>query len=746
MSSIRFQLVVSLLIVMLIGSCACAEGEGWGVNSGSTTGAAVGEGVGEVEASKLWDDFMYYVQVASLKLAASSGEALLSKDVGAAELIKIISESSYHRNYENILIRGMNLKSETEAEAEAVERLSRVAGKIEARIKAANLELIRDPARIRQAIERLDDGRRANDRATVLLKEAGEYASAQLLEVLLSRRDEDKVLEPFVIEAMVMIGHPLSASLSESLGSLPVVVRQQVAQVLGRIGYTVALPYLKAQMEDEGLDDETRDVIGQAFDQIAKRVHVSREVSAAELYYDLSEKYYAGNASLILQSEADENLMWLVDGKGKLRYVLVPTEIFGDAQSMRAATAALRLDREMSKALSVWIAANFRRENSLGMGVNDPTYGSEMRSPHYYATLAGPGHVSPVLSRAIAALDSELALDAIGSLRAVVGNDAVMEGEPLLAALNYPDQRVRFEAALAIASAKPGRMFTGIGRVLPVLLSAVRQTSSVNTVVIGGDQLLTNELAGRVRLSGMEVWQGRSMSDVSDQLTNVSEVNLMVLSLPLAKVERVIVEAGQNYKLQATPIVVLAGKNELVSATRRYVDEPLVVVTKAGVSDAELGASMKQALSSASGVRIDAAQSLSYAVEALSEFRELALSSNVIFDAVQAEGALIGALSDSRDEVAVGAADVLVLVESESAQQALAKAALDASRGEELRVIFLRCLSESARRSGNLLTDRELGFLLDIVDKSRGKMADAAAEAHGALNLPTSHDVGLITR
>jgi len=43
------------------------------------------------------------------------------------------------------------------------------------------------------------------------------------------------------------------------------------------------------------------------------------------------------------------------------------------------------------------------------------------------------------------------------------------------------------------------------------------------------------------------------------------------------------------------------------------------------------------------------------------------------------------------------------------------------------------------------LTDAQVGNLLELVTTARpGPLADAAADAHGALNLPTSNGVDLV--
>jgi len=106
----------------------------------------------------------------------------------------------------------------------------------------------------------------------------------------------------------------------------------------------------------------------------------------------------------------------------------------------------------------------------------------------------------------------------------------------------------------------------------------------------------------------------------------------------------------------------------------------------------------------------------------------------------------VRSLSDPRLQIASRAARALAVIDEQSAQQAIAEAAFDPARPMALRITLLESLSESARFHGNYLTQRQLDGLLNIVKTSRGDMAEAAAQAHGALTLPTSNAVQMIVQ
>ena len=127
----------------------------------------------------------------------------------------------------------------------------------------------------------------------------------------------------------------------------------------------------------------------------------------------------------------------------------------------------------------------------------------------------------------------------------------------------------------------------------------------------------------------------------------------------------------------------------------------------------------------------------------MATLREVALDSDV-YRVVDAQSALIAALADERFEVVAGAANVLSLIDTADAQQAIADAALRATGDDQ--ITLLDALSESATYYGNKLNDVQITTLAKLVEDSTGPNADAAARAHGALTLPTSAAVQQILK
>jgi hypothetical protein len=686
----------------------------------------------------MWEDFIHYLRIAQLDLAVSSGKALLGAGLKPEDLLAVVEDISPYRDYQATLSRGSKLEGEPGAVTKQVAQL----------IEDARLALARDGARVRANIEQLDDGLRPRLNAQARLKRAGEYAAPQMLAVIVSTADKDQTLRPYVIEALVNIGRPVVAPLSEALSGLPAVPKQQVAEILARIGYPLALPYLKAELARNDIDAATRNVLQVAFDRIISRTPISPATPAADLFLLLGEDYYNRRESLVLDPAAQFNLMWTYDAQRGLNAERIPTPIFGDVMAMRAARRALNLNKELSSAASLWIAANFRRQNNLPQGATDPSYGPDMRSPHFYATLAGPRHVQPVLARALEERDAALALDAIRALATTSGTPALLnldgDKQPLIAALGYPDRRVRFEAAYTLARAKPHVPFSGSQRVVPVLAEAIREAGKQIAVVIADNTDQLNATAKMFETAGYQPIVGNSFEAVVDQVANAPGVDVVVINGSGPKVESAIANAHRHFKTAASPVILFTSAEQLPTYSRAFGPQGVTVVNAA----AELAQIQQIIAGNASrtgGPAINEEQAKTYAMTSLSILHDLANEVTDVFPIVDAKAALIDGLKDPRKEVALAAADVLSNIPSEDAQRALADAGLDEARGAEQQVPFLRALAAHARRTGNLLTNFQLDKLAQMVNTATGDLADAAAEVHGSLNLPTSAAVDRIS-
>ncbi len=683
-------------------------------------------------AEQLWSDFCHYVLIASPELAAQAGNALLDADPGT--LLDAIENSD--RNAENVFLRTTRMAE-----------LKTVGSDLERRIQEARIERSREEDRIRHDIDLLGKGQRAYANATQRLGSAGQYAAPQMLSAL---TDTDRsALHPQIMRAMADIGRPLVAPLTAALPKLNAVAQGQVARVLANIGYPQALPALKQVIENPNTDPTARSAAEAAVRVITANTSVSVNLSAAELHLRLGVGSYdtATSQPAALDgydTATDRGVSWYYDpqltvtGRPGLVPITVPGSILGDVLAMQSARTALLLDPDLDGALSLYIMANLRRENRLPEGENDPSYPASRRSPAFYAMAAGPRRLHDVLDTALTDNDSALALDAIAGLSATASLEAL---QPLVRGLNFPNRAVRFRSAAALAHALPQESFSNDFRVVPVLGEALGTNSTPLALVIAADQNVRNQLVNSAGSLNHRAIPAESVAAAANVIAQSPGVDLLLVQGDQNVIEQAVSTASENFKLAATPVLALATPTTQARIASIFTDNPRVTVVTAGQDD--LGAAVTLATSRAGNTQDANIDPQGIALEALSLLANIATAPTV-FDINDGLPALSAAVSDDqRPRVAARAGDVLALIDNPEAQAVLANAAVNATG--DLQPHLLRQLAQSANRWGNLISsDLSDAVLNSLTTAENQALADAAAQAHGALALPTRNAVNLI--
>ncbi|MEM1109308.1 MAG: hypothetical protein AAGH99_11550 [Planctomycetota bacterium] len=684
------------------------------------------------DADQLWADFTHYVRIASPELAGEAASGLTS--VAPGDLLDAV-EASRTPDPDRLFQRAAGMASISAASAE-----------IQALIQQARLERSREPERIAEDISRLSRGQRAYDNATQRLKAAGQFAAPLMLAALL---DESRGSEhPTIMRAMKDVGRPLVAPYAIALPKLGPVAQGQIAEVLADIGYPQALPALKKVIEDPDTDPAARQAAQNALSIIASNTRASGGASAAELYLALGQGAYrtattTPSAIDTFDSKTGTGVAWAYDtaltvtGGPGLAPVVVPGQIIGDVLAMQAAETALSLNPDLDAALSLFITANLRRKNRLPDGENDRSYSSDRREPSYYAMVAGPQRLHDVLATALDAQDADLALDAIAALSATASLDAL---QPLVRGLGFPDRRVRFRAAEALAYAMPTTSFENDFRVVPVLSDAIRQGDSVTALVVAEDQDTRNELVSAIAEQGFRTIDAPSVQAAGGLVAATPGVDLILTQGNAEQINLTLNNAQSNYKLATTPVLAFASVEDQARLSAAFADVPLVTIALEG-PDA-LSSTLEQIAEEYGDSVLSAEESQAFALSALNLLREIAVSETA-FNINDALPALIEAVQDVRPEVAISAGDVLSRIDDPTAQAAIAADAI--SRDGEVQIAHLVDLAESANAHGNLVSAQMSDDILALVKTAESPaLARAAAQAHGALALPTRNAVDLI--
>lgn len=716
------------------------------------------------KVAPFWVNFNHYVRIARPEAAHDEAKNLLDQlPVVATAALGAMAEPGgpglLRRAEDQILLDVVESREYPDFDV-TLQRAARIATlkdqaeKISLRISEARINRSRDRDRIVADIQKLSEGERANVNAINRLRSAGQFAAPELLVSLLDTRRAK--LHPFVLAAMVSVGRPVVYPLSVALLDLEAVPQGQVAQVLAEIGYPRALPYLKMVLENPRTDANTRSIVEAAYRQLSRNMNLPANVTAAELFLTLGQNYYAsgsaGDTMVGFDPAGGRGVVWSYDRAAGLIETRVHQSIFADVLAMRAARIALSLNPRLDAAMSLWLAANLRRENRLPQDEKDPSYDTgKMQAPAFYLAMAGPLRQHDVLHRALDDNDAALALDAIEALAQTAGTDALVNragtAQPLLRALTYPDRRVRFAAAFALTNAQPKTEFPGSFRVVPVLSEAVRQTDTRYAVVLGRDENSLNRLAGAVSKLDPKYQPipGRSLNAIADQISNGPGVDMIITNLEIEQVVALYRQTANDYKLAAVPIVALVSPGDQIELNRRFDRDPRLRPVAMTEEEKQLKPALDQAAQAYAGAAIGAEEAEQLALTSLRLLRGLALNTSNVFRVNEAEAALIRALQDPREPVVLGAASVLALFDTPAAQRAIADVALDATAETPRRAQLIASLTESATRFGSRLSEIQLAKVLELVKEPPDKdLALPASRLHGALTLPTANVAQMI--
>lgn len=622
-------------------------------------------------------------------------------------------------------------------------------------IRQGEFERRQDRDRIRANVEKLGGHPQMEFNAIQRLQESGEYAVPWMVQALMDPSRSD--LHPRIVRALPKLGKPAVSPLVAVLDSADPALRRFAVDALGEIGYPQALPYLGRLLATSDLPTDLAEVCVEAIDRIVGRRGFGADLAPAGQFVGLADQYYREAGSVRADPRLEWANVWRWDADAQfLDHVTVSRDIFGPVMAMDCCNNALDLEPGSVPALSLWLAANIRREARLGFDVEsgdpderaapDDSRPDDFPFPRaiYFSRTAGPAYCQRVLARAVRDNDAEVALGAIAALRAVAGSSSLIGDasgqEPLVQALRFPNALVRIKAALALAESLPRSPFYGSETVVPTLAAAVLQTRGLGMVVVDPDESALNRLVEGLRAEGVRAVGHSSFYPALDRARRELDwVSGIVLAGESAgpDVHDAIGVLEQDADLRNVPVILLSNPSDQMRMEALAATDDRITRLDAAADAAAVVARLDEVAGAVGSYLDDLDLALEMAVQAADALRLVAVDGRSALDPHRAEYALIRALEVGGDEtLQAAAADALAGLATARPQQALAIAATDAGNTRSLRVAACAALAESAKRNGNLLDEPEVNALINIaIDEADLTLRTAASQATGALNI-----------
>ncbi len=491
-----------------------------------------------------WNDFLHFSKIGRFDLAKGYAQAILQGQPDAVELLELSRANP--QGYE-LAMRMIDTAKDEELVSLTKDLLDV--------IEQGRFERRSDPEVIVEEIRRLSTTIRGKMNATKRLKDAGEYAIPFMLDALAdpARRNEMEN----IIETLPKIGRLAIRPLCASLQMENTAVKAEVIRALGRIGYPQSVAYLKYVVENDPAA-ELRELATESLRRIDPR---AANAPAAALFYQLGENYYYHDESLAPQEGAPIANIWFWDkNASRLVRAEVDPAYFNELMGMRCCEWSLKSENQFGLAIGLWLAGFFKAEAT---GLPMPDYFDENHaSALVYATTAGPEYLHQALARAVNDKNADVALGAVEALATNAGEKSLLytvgPAQPLLAALSFRNQAVKYSAAIAIANAGPRETFNEARLVVENLSEALSQSGQA---VSGDDSDLTAEMAESYALRAVQA------------LLKVAVSRNPVINLSMAQPALIKAATGQRQDLQ-----VLAGQ------TLAYLNSPDAQRTIANVA------------------------------------------------------------------------------------------------------------------------------------------------------------------
>lgn len=415
-----------------------------------------------------WNDFLHYTKIGRFDMAKGHAQAILASN---PDPVKLLELSRANQQGYQILVRVNEVAPDAE--------LADLSGKVLAIIEQGRFIERTEPKIIAEEVRRLSSTDRGWLIAVKRLRNAGEYAVPFMLDAMADPSRESELTN--IVRALPQVGRDAIRPLAASLQTKNVPLKAQIITALGKIGYPQSLPYLKYVVENES-SVELRSIAQESIRQIDSAM---LQAPAAQLFYDLAEKYYYHAESLTPAQDADFANIWFWDSDGeKLIREEVAQGYFNELMAMRTCEWALKADPGFGSAIGLWLAAFFKAE-SAGAETMPAYFGERHADALVYATTAGVEYLHQALARAVKDNNAHVALGVIEALATTAGEKSLLyqmgPSQPLLDALSFNDRMVRYSAAIAIGEAGPKEGFAESKLVIANLAEALGQNLQTGT-------------------------------------------------------------------------------------------------------------------------------------------------------------------------------------------------------------------------------------------------------------------------
>jgi HEAT repeat protein len=641
----------------------------------------------------------------------SFGAALLMVDLARLDLALKYLEQFESSSPDDAMLMKMRDKHGTGEflKMARIKQLQPLSDQILERLNAASRKQSEDPAFVDGLIARVVKDSVQRELAIIELRNAGPRAVPQVIRQM--SRPEMAGHQDALVFALIRMGRQIVPPLLGALDSPQERVRAAVIGILATLEAKEAVPHLWFPAFSEEQPLGVRVAANQALAKLltgnAERTDRLSSVAASNELRRLARLLFEDPA-LLPQDEDGRVTIWGWDEAGQT--IAAQTHappIAAMLMSTRFAGQSLALSPEQPGPQRQYLAS------LLGLEVlqkgwdkpREPLPGTAM----YLATTAGEETVSSVLADALLANQPATAVAALEVL-AQIGTREQLLGQtglksPVLAALNSPDSRVQFAAAVAVLRIEPRNGFANSSRVVSVLSRALTDPGKSRAIVIDADSSRGSQAAGYLGDVGYEAIVTTTGRDGFERSANSAGVEVIVVHANCIRwdLTQTLANFRADARTAALPIVIY-GTEENRSSLVRLVNrsKPALFIAESSTASDFVRHFKPFAMAWKSPALSDQERAQQKGAAAYWLSSLATTRGNQVFDVTAAEKELLLVAEDQ--DVGTNALTALSGIATGASQRRMASIAVNSQLEPALRQVAASQLAFHIQRYGLLLT------------------------------------------
>jgi hypothetical protein len=606
-----------------------------------------------------------------------------------------------------------------------------------------------DPVRINKLIADLSGTSRERAVALQTLKSGG---TAVVPQMLASLANADPNQKSVVIGALVQMGDQVVPPLLGALESANPDVRGAAIEVLGYLGSQSEVPFLWRPAFGPDEPPATSEAARNALTEMLKpegqrNFQVSPFGAPAQLKRAALE-HYRNEYNWPLGDEETAVTIWTWDEQNQ---TVAPVQMTPEQASLyrgaQLARDALALSPEDEEAQALFLGfALANEQHRIGFDAPLPT---GPNTAYQLALGSGADVVSRTLTQAMqngnaaASVAALQALSQIATRTQLYGTNA--ERSPILSALNYPDPRVQFAAAVTVLELSPDREFPGANRVVEILTKALGNSGAPSVLVIDPNPTRANDVAGLLQQMG---FRGQPITRLTGQdgfnaAIERNDVELVVVQANVTEwtLSQTLANFRADARTASLPILIYAPDWAAANVEKTVRRFPLTAFALESFTLDHFRAQVEPFLNSLKSEPLTEQERAAQAGASAYWLAHIASTRQTsIFDIAPAEMALDRSIANP--DLATNAVGALAAIPTKTAQQRLEGVAVSPTQDAALRELAAVQLAFHIQRHGLLLTGDQVREVEAAIPAAGDpQLASALTSVMGSLK-PNAKAVG----